>query len=135
MAKSAVEKTIKLSKKDAAKRLVYGVVYEPDTVDAQNDHATNEEIEKAAHRFMEMYQKVSHEHGDPNPKLKVVESYIAPCEMTIGEERVKKGTWVMVVKVNDDELWKSVEDGEITGLSMGGLAERIYMAGEKPPEN
>lgn len=135
MTKAAIMKQIPISKKDTAKRIVYGVVYEPDTVDAQKDHATADEIEKAAHKFMEMYQKVSHEHGDPNEKLRVVECYIAPCELTIGEQRVKKGTWIMAVKVNDDEIWKKVEDGEITGLSMGGLANRVFMAGESPTTN
>ncbi|MGQ7174092.1 XkdF-like putative serine protease domain-containing protein, partial [Escherichia sp. R-CC3] len=37
---------------DEEKRLVYGIVYEPDTLDAHGDFTDAETIEKAAHEFM-----------------------------------------------------------------------------------
>ena len=51
----------------------------------------------------------------------VVESWIAKSDCDIGGETVKEGTWLMTVEINDDSLWQSIQNGEITGLSMGGL--------------
>ena len=41
-----------VKKKDEDKHLVYGIVLEPNVVDLQGDYESEEEIEKAAHRFM-----------------------------------------------------------------------------------
>lgn len=48
------QKQIKvLTKADDEKKLVYGIVYEPDTPDAHGDFMTAAEIEKAAHGLPE----------------------------------------------------------------------------------
>ena len=46
-----------------------------------------------------------------------------------GEKQVvKKGSWVISVKVISDRLWKMVKDGELTGFSIGGRGERVAEA-------
>jgi hypothetical protein len=35
---------------------------------------------------------------------------------------VKKGTWLLAVHVDDDELWKQVRDGSLAGFSIGGVS-------------
>lgn len=116
-------KAVTLIRKDDDKRLVTGIVYEPDTVDSHGDYMTAEDIEKAAHLFMEEYQQIDKQHNYTDGYGTVVESFVAKSEMTIGEQVVKAGTWVMTVKVADDETWEAVKKGEITGFSMGGIAE------------
>jgi hypothetical protein len=54
----------------------------------------------------------------------IVESYIAPCDMIIGEQSITKGTWMMGTVWND-ENWAKVQKGEMTGYSMGGTGTRI----------
>lgn len=55
----------------------------------------------------------------------IVESYVAPCDITIEGEIVKAGTWLMGV-VWSPEQFAKIEAGERTGLSMGGVGRTEY---------
>jgi len=111
------------AKKLEDRHLVYGVVYEPDVVDAQDDSASAEEIEKAAHNFMKRSRRVKIQHReDADGRAVIVQSYIAAENFRIGDQIIRKGSWVMVVEIDDEELWQQVQKGELTGFSMGGRA-------------
>lgn len=117
------EKDVKvLINKDDEQRLVYGVVYEPDTPDAHNDMMDAEEIEKAAHTFLKEYRNIDKQHDFQGGYGEVVESYVAPQDFQVGEETISKGSWVLVTKA-DEETWESIKKGDITGYSMAGMAE------------
>lgn len=103
-------------------RLVYGVVYAPYAVDAQGDWADEPTIEKAAHRWMLESQGHKIMHQLNTDDVRVVESYLAPQDIRIGDAHVDKGSWVLVTKIMSDELWKKIETGEYTGYSLGGRA-------------
>lgn len=103
------------------KRIVYGVVMEPEVVDAHGDIVGEDEIEKAAHAYMMKSQTIGVQHSKIAKSVYPIESYIAPTDI----EGIKKGSWVMAVKVADDEIWKSIKDGSITGFSIGGYGLRI----------
>lgn len=123
---SRVTKFFPISKSDVEQRLVYGIVLEPDEVDAQNDTINVEGIQKTAHNFLAKYNRES-EMGHMHQRLgdigvDLVESYIAPVDFTIGEEPVKKGSWLMTARVNDDKLWADVKSGKLTGFSVAGIA-------------
>jgi len=106
-------------------RFVLGVVLEPEVVDAQGDIYSTEEIRNAAHRFMEDFQGLGLQHRDRvNGDVKILESYLAPEDLVVGETAIKKGTWLFGVRVLSDELWRMVKDGELTGFSIGGSARR-----------
>ena len=103
------------------KRIVTGIVYEPNVVDSQGDFMDAETIEKTAYDYMENQQNIDIKHDfKTNDNLKVVESYITKSDSTIGDKKVKTGTWVMSVKINDDAVWGKIKKGEINGFSMGG---------------
>ena len=112
--------------KDEEKRLVYGIVYEPDVVDTQGDYADAEEIEKACHRFMKHYQEIGPRHFETDPDLCLVECYIAPCDFEMagpyGKQDVMKGTWVIAVKVESEQVWSDIKSGKLTGFSFEGTA-------------
>lgn len=110
-----------LSKKED-EHIVYGIVYEPDTVDAQGDMASEEEIRKAAYHFMEKVQTFKVNHSGSARKVRVLESYITPSDLTIKNRLVKKGSWVMVTRILDNEIWGKIKSGELTGYSMAGYA-------------
>lgn len=122
------ERDIQVIKMDHEQRVVRGVVLEPDVVDSQDDIITAGEIEVAAHGFMIEVQKgsgaidVDHEK---DTDAVVVESFLAPVEFTEGDQTIRKGSWMLAVKVFDDELWKSVKDGDRTAFSIHGTAERV----------
>lgn len=112
-------------KRDDVKRLVYGVVYEPDVVDADGEFSIPEEITKSAHRFLADYRVMKVQHLTKNELIEPVESFIAPVDFEMGGQLVKTGSWVMVSRVLDDEVWGLVVKGELTGYSMGGYATRV----------
>lgn len=125
------DRCIAFVRKDEAveRRLVYGIVLEPETTDSQGDIYSPDEIEQAAHQFMADYQNVGHMHRAlVNDGAEIVESYIAPADLEIGGQAVKAGTWILVIHVTSDTLWEQVRSGELTGLSIGGYAERTPIA-------
>ncbi|MGE6850771.1 XkdF-like putative serine protease domain-containing protein [Bacillus tropicus] len=117
------EKPVKVVKSDdEEKRLVYGIVYEPDAIDAHGDFTDAETIEKAAHEFMLKYRQIDKNHDFVAGVGEVVESYIAPADMKLNGEPVKKGTWILTTKA-DEETWEAVKKGEFQGYSLAGVAE------------
>jgi len=118
--------------KAAEERIVYGIVLEPETKDAQNDIYSAEEIRQAAHRYMEEFRHLGLMHRyRMDGRIRILESYIAPCDMEVEGQPVKAGTWLMVARVIDDGLWAAVKSGKLTGFSIGGSAIREK---EKKPE-
>jgi hypothetical protein len=108
------------------RRIVFGVVLEPDSVDSQGDTIKSEEIERAAHLWLARFQDRGLMHRKIiNGKIEIYESYIAPRDLIINGQKVKKGTWLLMLHVLDDVLWKSIQDGDMTGFSMGGFARRV----------
>lgn len=119
-----------IKNEDTDQRLFYAVVLEPMTNvtsegDAHGDRMTSEEIEKSAHYYMEMGSTVFKNH-QAKIDAKVVESFIAPISYTPegSGEQIKQGSWVMAVKIFDDDMWKKVKSGEITAFSPGGFGNR-----------
>ena len=112
-----------LSKNDDAdeKRLLYGVVYEPDSEDTYGDFMTEDEIEKTAHEFLEHYRNIDTEHNLLAGAGVVVESYVAPVSLSIGDNVIKAGSWVLVTRASED-IWEAWKNGEITGYSMFGIS-------------
>ncbi|EJR24582.1 XkdF-like putative serine protease domain-containing protein [Bacillus cereus] len=123
-----ISKQVPILKTEEEKQLVTGVVYEPDVEDSHGDKMTAEEIEKAAYTFMENYQHIDKQHDEIAGKGTVVENWIAKSDMTVGEQEVKAGTWLMTVRVDDTETWEEIKKGEVTGFSMGGFGERVEIA-------
>lgn len=116
--------------KSAAKQILYCVVAEPGTEDLQGDVWPDDEIEKAAHGYMLDSGRIGSQHAKNSRGMLievdagVVESFIAPADFEVGEEKIRKGSWVIAIKVRDPEMWNEVESGEITGVSIGGIGER-----------
>ncbi len=107
------------------RRLLLGIVLEPDIVDSQGDTYSADEIEKTAHLYMVEFQNIGLQHkGFVNHRVRLVESFIAPAAMSIAGTTISAGTWLMKVRVEDDELWQAVLDGKLTGFSIAGFARR-----------
>lgn len=126
------QKEIKvIAKADDAQRLVYGIVYEPNVADAHGDYMTPAEIEKAANGFLKDAREIDKQHDFQGGVGEVVESYIAPSDFEMGDEMIKKGSWVLVTKASD-EIWEQIQKGEITGYSMAGTADIGKQEDHKP---
>lgn len=107
---------------DEDKRLVTGVVLQPEIVDAQGDVISKEEIEETAYEFLAKHRTIGKQHNEKADAV-VVESFLAKSDMQLGGELVVEGTWVMTVKVLDEALWEDAKAGKFTGFSIGGYAD------------
>lgn len=117
-------RTIPIRKIDEEKRLVYGIVYAPDEEDTQGDAMTGPEIEKMAYGFMKAgrTRNVDQQHDYEADEGFVAESWlIRKGDPMFPEE--PEGAWAVAIKVENDDAWKKVKNGEITGLSMGGFGK------------
>lgn len=122
-------KIVPILKTNAAKQIVYGVVLAPDEIDSQDDFMEADDIEKAAHKYLSASRVIGGTHEkqiDATP----VESFIAPQDLEIngqnGPQVVKKGSWVLGVKIHDPGEWDRVVNGEYTGFSVGGQGQRQH---------
>lgn len=122
-----VEFAVKLQKSEEAdeEHYVLGVVLEPEVQDTQGDIYSAEEIRKSAHLFMQNFGHIGLQHeGHIDDRAKILESYIAPSDFLLNEQKITKGTWLLGARILDDALWQSIKKGEITSWSIGGSAIR-----------
>lgn len=129
-------------KSDTEQRLVTGPVLIPENFDLQDDIISAEEIAKAGHNHLiklcfaadeeflksiglNNKSKRGFMHTEFNRKIALVESYMAPVDFTLNKREIKEGTWIMTVKVFDDEVWALVKAKRITGFSIGGRSRSI----------
>ena len=73
-------------------------------------------------------QGVNSMHLEDLEDSEVVESFVAPIDMKIGDETVKKGSWLAGI-VWDDKHFQKIQSGEWTGYSMGGFARKVKSDG------
>jgi DNA adenine methylase len=86
-------------------------------------------VREAAHRFMGEYRNLGLMHREIlGEQVKILESYLAPTEFAVDGTRIKPGTWLLAVRVVDDDLWRQIKSGELTGFSIGGSAIRAPAA-------
>ncbi len=105
--------------KRGEQRVAFGVVLEPETVDAQGDIYSAAAVRGAAERFK---GGLGDMHRRGLRGAKILGSYIAAKAFVIDGEPVKRGTWLMLIKFTDRDVWNSVRGGKYTGLSIGGTA-------------
>lgn len=121
-------------------QIVYGVVLDPNAIDAHDDWAPPLEIQRTAHGYLEKSRVVGLEHAK-RVQARVVESFVeqypteadykAAIEMRphkvtrrpFGGDHLMSGAWVIGVKLENEE-WQEYKAGRITGFSMGGFSRK-----------
>lgn len=94
----------------------------PDHTDLHGDYTSENEVRKAKESFNKSMMRANLFHLVMTDTFDVIESYLAPCDMVLNDQFVKKSTWLMTLQVHDDSLWQMIKDDEITGISIGALA-------------
>ena len=115
-------------KADEERHLVYGVIAEPDTVDAQGDVMSALTIEELAHDYMLNSRKFDDRHDERSVDAAPVESWIQREDAVLFGERIRAGSWVIGVKVFAEGIWQKVRDGEYRAFSIGGEGVRVPRA-------
>ncbi len=121
---------------DGWERLVTGVVAGPENVDSFGGTISEEETRTAMIRFMEEFQNtgVNHlkdSHNNPvlfNDVIRITECWTTRVEQYINGTFVPKGSWVMTVRILDDDIWQGVLDGTYTGFSFEAFAKQVPLA-------
>ena len=112
-------------KADVERRLVYSVIAEPDTVDAQGDVMSAETIEEMAHNFLLRSRKFDNRHDWRAVDAAPVESWIQREATVLLGEKIKAKSWVVGVKVFADHIWEKVLSKEYQSFSIGGRGVRV----------
>ena len=116
-------KTVQVTKAlNEDKQLATYIVLVPDEVDLHDHVYDAETVEKACISFNLFCQQSNLCHLEDTNLFDIVQSYISPVDMVLGETFVKKGTWLATIKANTPELWTDIKDGTFVGLSIGALA-------------
>jgi len=128
---------VQLAEVDSEKRILVGPVLIPNKEIPRVDEETGEEysivfppevVEKAAQMFLKNQKNnnATLEHMKDIDDLSVVESWIIADpekdKSAIYGMKYPKGTWMVVMKINNDEIWKDyVKTGKVKGFSLEGL--------------
>jgi len=133
---------ILLKEVDAEKRIIMGAALIPDKQIYRKNDKTKDEyyiyfseatIRKASELFlMNANQNNSTlEHSQKLKGMSVVESWIIEGENDKSKNygfNLPQGTWMISMKVNNDEIWNKVKLGEVKGFSIEGyFADRYEM--------
>tara|TARA_R100001594_G_scaffold53735_1_gene87314 strand:- start:41293 stop:41706 length:414 start_codon:yes stop_codon:yes gene_type:complete len=114
---------------DESQRLFTAVVLRPEVVDAHGDIYSHDVVKQACHDYVSFCMNTNLQHMFDLEKsdMRIVESYIAPADMSFEHGDVLKGDWVMTAKIENDDLWKACLSGDFTGFSVGcsGLVEEL----------
>ncbi len=117
-----------IAKIDDEQRKVYGIVLEPDEVDTQGDTITASEIEKAADGFIAKAGAIGLRHRKIAKGVTLTDSYVTQGATTLGKTKLKKGTWIIGIKIENEAIWQGVKNGEYNGFSVGGFGKKTKNA-------
>lgn len=115
--------TFDIAKTDDERMIAYGIVYAPDQVDSHGDTADEKTIRRAAYAFMRegRLKNIDVEHSFNNEMAFVAESWL----VRKGDELFPDeppGSWAVGIQINDADIWQALKAGELTGISLAGVA-------------
>ena len=93
-------------------------------VDLQGDMVDLETIRLAKESFNRQLRKsnlANLYHITKTNDFDIIESYLAPADMTLNGNFVEKGEWLVTLSVTNDALWNMIKSDEITGVSIGAM--------------
>jgi hypothetical protein len=108
-------------KNELLKQVTY-VAMLPDSTDLTGDYTSADEVRKAMESFNRSHKTANLFHVLDTDTFEVIESYLAPTDFVLGDKEVQKGTWLMTLQVNNDDVWNMVESGDINGISIKAMA-------------
>lgn len=121
--KNTYQKIVQLKKVDEDQHMVYGIVYSPNQPDTDGDFTTAEVIKQMAYDFMKNRNTTN---IDKQHDFNADEGFVAESWLTKSGDPIftlePEGSWAVGIKVIKEDTWTKVKSGEITGLSMAGLA-------------
>ncbi len=134
---------VELKEVDAEKRILMGAALVPNKHiyrrDKKNEeyyiYFSEDTVRQAAHLFQinSNQNNATYEHKTELKDMSVVESWIID-DSEMDKSKVygfdlPKGTWMILMKVNNDDVWKDVKEGKVKGFSIEGyFADKLEMS-------
>ena len=92
-------------------------------VDLHGDMVDLETVRLAKESFNKSAQRANLFHLTMTDAFEVIESYLIPCDVTLNEHFVEKGSWLMTLQIHDPDVWEMIKSEDINGISIGAMAE------------
>lgn len=132
-------KSTSIIKYDAAQGIVIARPLVPDREDLQGDVVTKADVEYASHSYLRnlAYKQAKGTGGGEQhqefdvayPILSIYDEDGSVQKMYgVPDDDIIPGAWVLGLKVTKEETKKALENGELTGMSIGCIGERIELA-------
>ena len=119
--KSGKKKPIVKSLNEELQQVTY-VAMKPG-VDLHGDMVDLETVRLAKESFNKSAQRANLFHLTMTDSFEVIESYLIPCDVTLNEHFVEKGSWLMTLQIHDPDVWAMIKSEDINGISIGAMAE------------
>ena len=114
--------------------------YDPNTDQEYYVYFSPDTVRKASELYLKHnnHHKATYEHQDRVSGVLTVESWIKEDtkkdKSTLYGFSLPKGTWMVKMKIENDDLWKKIKDGELKGLSIEGyFVDKMQNMKEEEP--
>lgn len=114
--------------------------YDPNTDQEYYVYFSPETVRKSAELYLKHnnHHKATYEHQDRVAGVLTTESWIIEDpkmdKSKLYGYNLPKGTWMVSMKINNDELWDRIKAGEIKGLSIEGyFVDKMQKMSEQEP--
>jgi hypothetical protein len=137
------------AKVDEEKRMLISPALIPDKQILRHDPQTSSDyyvffskdtVRQASELYLKNnnHHKATHEHSERVSGVLTVESWIIDDpkmdKSNLYGFSLPKGTWMVKMKIENDELWKKIKDGSLKGLSIEGyFTDKMEKMAETTP--
>ena len=137
------------AKVDEDKRMLISPALIPDKSIFRHDPQTSSDyyvyfskatVRKASELYLKNnnHHKATYEHSDRVSGVLTVESWIIEDpkmdKSTLYGFSLPKGTWMVAMRIDNEDLWKEIKSGSLKGLSIEGyFTDRMEKMSEKTP--
>ena len=116
--------------------------HDPNTDSDYYVYFSKETVRKASELYLRHnnHHKATYQHQDRVSGVLTVESWIIEDtkldKSTLYGYSLPVGTWMVKLKISNDEIWSKIKDGELKGLSIEGyFTDKMEQMSEKAPSN
>ena len=116
--------------------------HDPNTDSDYYVYFSKETVRKASELYLRHnnHHKATYQHQDRVSGVLTVESWIIEDtkldKSTLYGYSLPVGTWMVKLKISNDEIWSKIKEGELKGLSIEGyFTDKMEQMSEKAPSN
>tara|TARA_R110001583_G_scaffold10857_5_gene49817 strand:+ start:1076 stop:1804 length:729 start_codon:yes stop_codon:yes gene_type:complete len=116
--------------------------HDPNTGSDYYVYFSKDTVRRASELYLKNnnHHKATHEHSERVSGVLTIESWIIEDpkmdKSTLYGFSLPKGTWMVKMKIENEELWSKIKDGSLKGLSIEGyFTDKMQKMSERQPTN